>query len=232
VTPASTWYPNLGAFTFPTLFVRLFPDEVEALAAGRPDGPAAQAVIARLDRCTARLPGAVFVSGDVCAPTDSPSFAADPSVSSGAGAWRSLTGSAKVRAAFETGRSCRIALRPYRRMNRTREFRLFFHGRTLRAMSQYNLDRHYARLAGRQEALWQAGQEFAAAIAGLLPADNQVVDVYLCSDGRFLIVDLNAWGPPTDPLLLKTWDRDWGETAGLRLMPKPVRMTGDISVSF
>jgi hypothetical protein len=59
-----------------------------------------------------------------------------------------------------------------------------------------------------------------------------VVDVYLCSDASLLIVDLNRWGEDTDPKLLKTWDRNWDETVGLKLIPPPVAMKGDVSVSF
>ena len=232
MTAVSNWYPSLSAFTFPTQFVQLRSAEIEALVGQRLEGPEAGAVLVRLQNCISQLPGAVFVSADVCAPTDSPLFGTAPSVGAAATAWRMLSSSPKVRTAFQNGLTRRLAVRPYRRMNRTREFRLFFHQRVLRAMSQYNLDRHFARLAGRQEMLWEAGRAFAADIADFLPIETVVVDVYLCSDGHFLIVDLNAWGPPTDPLLFKTWERNWAEDAGLRLMPKPVRMTGDISVSF
>jgi len=62
--------------------------------------------------------------------------------------------------------------------------------------------------------------------------DDLVVDVYFTSDDRVLIVDLNPWGDPTDPLLFKTWDRDWAEEAGIKLIPRPVKMKGEVSVSF
>jgi hypothetical protein len=231
--PISTWYDSLGQFSFPTAFVKLRRAEVEAFLRSDPEDAAARDVIARMQLLMRDLPGSCFVSADVCAPTDSESYGTGPSIAYGLVAWRLLTGSQKVRSAFEQGLTERITIRPFRRMNRTREFRLFFQKRTLVGMSQYNLDRHFARLAKRERELWRRAVKFAEQILDFLPADDLVVDVYFTSDDQVLIVDLNPWGSPTDPLLFKTWDRDWnGESSDIKLIPGPVKMKGEVSVSF
>ena len=44
------------------------------------------------------------------------------------------------------------------------------------------------------------------------------MDVYFTSNyERLMIVDLNPWGPETDAKLF-SWDENWDETPGLRLM--------------
>ena len=53
------------------------------------------------------------------------------------------------------------------------------------------------------------------------------MDVYFTAEHRILIVDLNAWGEPTDPLLMRTWDRDWSAPADIVLMPPPVAICKD-----
>jgi hypothetical protein len=230
--PISDWYAALGQFSFPTVFIELTQDEIEALVAEEMDSPAAKTVAARIQQAIHALPGSCFVAADVCAPTDSESFGAGPSVSYGRAAWRLLASSEKVRNAFGQGLTRRITVRPYRRMNKTREYRMFFSQRELVAMSQYCLERHFGRLAKRDKEIWRRGQKFAAQIKAFMSRDNVVVDVYYTSDNQVLIVDLNPWGPPTDPLLLKTWERDWETEIGVKLIPKPVKMKGEISVSF
>jgi hypothetical protein len=231
VIPISQWYSELSEYSFPTVFVHLGAEERQALLENRPECPAGTALMSRLKSAVKAVPGSVFVATDFCAPTDSPRFRYGSGVFSAMAAWRLLASSAKVRQALGQGVE-RLVVRPTRRMDRTREFRLFFFQRQLKAMSQYNLDRHFSRLERRSEELWQLAQEFAKPIAGLLPTDTVVVDVYLTSNRKFIIVDLNQWGPPTDIKLLKAWDRNWEEPIGLRLISKPVKMKGDISVSF
>ena len=58
------------------------------------------------------------------------------------------------------------------------------------------------------------------------------MDIYFTADHRILIIDLNKWGDPTDPLLLRSWDRDWSVPAGIVLMPPPVAVEGNPNVSF
>lgn len=228
----SSWYTALSDHTFPTVFVRLSAGELAALLAGDRDADDARHTFVRLDAAIHALPGACVVGTDVCAPTDTvPGGRARP-LHSGRAAWERLAASAKVREALRGGVTDRLVVRPYRRMDRTREFRLFIRDAQLLAMSQYCLERHFRRLARRVPQLWEQGREFAREIIPLLPAATLAVDVYLTSEGRFLIVDLNPWGPPTDPLLLRTWDRDWREPLGLRIIPEPVKMKGDVSVSF
>ena len=228
----SDWYSSLGEFSFPTVFLRLGPADVQALVQGEMHGPAAEEMMRRLQRAIKSLPGFGFVGADSCAPTDSPHFRYGAGLFAGRSAWRLVTTSEKVRNAFQRGETERLTVRPFRRMDRTREFRMFFFGRKLVAMSQYFLERHFHRLEKREDEIWTRGKDLATRIAPFLPQNTLVVDVYLCSDGEMLMVDANSWGGDTDPKLLKTWDRNWEEEVGLKLIPRPIKMKGDISVSF
>jgi hypothetical protein len=228
----SDWYASFAEHTFPTVFVRLNPAEIDALRRQDGDAEATRGLIERLGLAMASLPGSSFVSADVCAPTDSALFRPGHGTTNARTAWQLLAASAKVRQALQERRSERLTVRPFRRMDRIREFRLFFHARQLAGMSQYHLDRHVTRLARRQEEIWERACRFAATVRAFLPTDHVAMDAYLTSRAQFLIIDLNPWGAPTDPLLFRTWERDWKEVAGLRIIPPPVMMKGDVSVSF
>lgn len=49
-----------------------------------------------------------------------------------------------------------------------------------------------------------------------------------------MIIDLNEFGLPTDPLLLKSWNINWYDVPEpkLKLMPPPFRISGEVKVSF
>ncbi len=143
-----------------------------------------------------------------------------------------LRSSNKVRAALNQNLTSRLYVRPYRHINTIREFRLFFYQRELKAMSQMNLQRHFARFDKKHDYLWNEAQKLAVNIGPWLPRDNLAVDIYFCANGDILIIDMNQWGEPTDPLLLRTWDREWREIIGLKLIPPPMKMRGNISISF
>ncbi len=231
------WYPVLAGHTFLTSFVRLRPEAVAALAAGRAEKskehPEVAEAILSLRQPMAAIPGNCFTSVDSCAPTDTERFEEKRgAVFSPESAWRYLALSPKVQAAAAAGEVEYICLRPFRRMNRTREFRLFIRDGKLNAMSQYHLIRHFRRLEGVKQEFWKKAEAFVAEIAWLLPLRELVMDVYFTSDHQILIIDLNGWGSPTDPKLLNDWGRDWSEPAGIVLMPPPTRITGDVNVSF
>ncbi len=230
--PISSWYASLGDVTFPSVFIPLSADTSKALLAGDEASTAARTGLEALRQGLGAFTGVCVVNADVCAPTDSPQYQPRSGVFTAATAWRLLATSAKVRTAFSEGHTTRLVVRPFRRMDRTREFRLFIHRRQLAAMSQYCLERHFRRLAGRTGEIWERGLAFAVRLASGWPADTLVADVYLTSDKRLLLVDLNPWGPPTGPLLLRSWERDWETPAGLKLIPPPIRMAGDVKVSF
>ena len=99
-------------------------------------------------------------------------------------------------------------------------------------MSQYNLNRHYRRLEGVRKRYWRLAEEFVQNIIWRIPVKTLVVDVYFTSSERFIIIDLNCWGKPTSPLLLKTWERDWSEVSGIHLIPPPTKISGEVKVSF
>lgn len=230
--PISSWYSSLADVSFPTVFVRLSAREIELLLDGDVTVAESQRLAARLQAAISALPYLSFVGADVCAPTDSPHYRPGKGLSSGTVAWQWLAASPKVQAALRADQTERLTVRPFRRMDKTREFRLFIHEGRLAAMSQYCLERHFARLDKRQAEIWEKGLQFTATIRAFLPSPTLIADVYLRSDGQVMLVDLNPWGPPTAPLLLRTWDRDWQQTLGLKLIGEPVTMKGDVSVSF
>ncbi|RMD74827.1 MAG: hypothetical protein D6820_15945 [Lentisphaerae bacterium] len=229
----STWYPDIGSYSFPTVFLRLSRQHVEAIFNQDPEQPAAKDLIARCDYIIDHLPGSCFLHADTVAPDDAPAFkASEGAVHYGITAFTYLATSRKVHTALRQGETCRIGLRPYRRMDHSREFRLFIHNRRLFAMSQRFLKKHHPRLQRRAAEIWEQAQNFVNDIAPLLPLETLCVDVYLTSTVHFMILDLNPWGPPTDALLLRHWEHDLDNPLGLLLVKKPNRISGDITVSF
>lgn len=234
------WYPDLAPFTWDTKFVKLSPEMVALLAAGKPEdddevlhSPEAKALMRAMEGPLAEIPGNAFVFVDVCAPTDTARFAGKRgAVYSARSALNNLLESRKVAAAAQRGEVGYICMRPFRNITRAREFRLFIRNGALSAMSQYHLIRHYRRLEGVKERYWQMAEEFVAEIGWRLPVKDLVMDIYITSGKKILIVDLNAWGGETDPLMLLTWERDWSVPAGIRLMAPPTAVSGDVTVSF
>ncbi len=231
------WYPTLASHTFLTTFVRLRKEAVSALAEGVKEGgrkrPEVRDAIESLRQPMKAIPGNCFTAVDVCAPTDTERFALKRgAVFSPESAWRYLAESKKVRAAAATGRVEYVCLRPFRRMNRTREFRLFILDGELNAMSQYHLIRHFRRLEGVKQDYWNLAEKFVGSVSWLLPVRTLVMDIYVTSERQILIVDLNPWGGDTDPLMLRSWNRDWSKPAGIVLMPPPTRISGEVKVSF
>ncbi|MBR2509257.1 MAG: hypothetical protein IKB71_05875 [Lentisphaeria bacterium] len=231
------WYPALANRTFLTSFVKLRSEAVKALADGikydeNPDSPIAQ-TINELRIAMNAVPGNSFVFTDCCAPTDTERFLnKNGAVFSAESAWNNLAQSFKVRENAAAGKIEHICIRPFRRMNRTREFRLFIYEGQLSAMSQYYLIRHFRRLEGVKEAYWEKAKKFIDEIIWLLPVKTLVMDIYFTSDNEILIIDLNPWGEPTEPLMLDSWDRDWNTPAGIVLMPVPIPISGDVNISF
>ena len=234
---ASVWYPSLAAKTFLTTFVKLKSESIKALAEGiteddDPQSPVNTA-IADMKEAMGSFFGNSFVFTDCCAPTDTERFLnKNGAVYSAKSAWKILASSEKVRRSAATGNVEHICIRPFRHMNRTREFRLFIHDGKLSAMSQYYLIRHFRRLEGIKERLWEKAEKFVEEIIWLLPVKTLVMDIYFTSDEDIMIIDLNQWGAPTEPLMLDTWERDWSEKAGIVLMPPPIQISGDVNISF
>ncbi len=229
----SQWYAALGEYSFPTIFLPLDSEESAALTSESLEGPAPNRVIKRLQRAMNNLTGACFVGADVCAPTDSPRYRPGRWVSFGKTAWRLLAGSEKVKSAFLAGQTRTLTVRPFRRMDRSREFRLFIAERRVVAMSQYHIEEGFLpKIVARQEQLWKGAQTFGSHVARRLHEADVVVDVYLTASRHWLIVDVNDWGPPTDPLLFRDWEQDWAAIPGARFVPRPVKMKGNVSVSF
>ena len=226
------WYPALGEYTGVKTFLKLAPAELELLADGTTRGKEVRKMIERL-KLAMRSGGYFFIATDVCAPTDTERFAAKRgSVHSAESAWYFLAASEKVRNAVRAGLVEYLCVTPFVRIDLTREFRLFIHEGELKAMSQYNLIRHFRRLEGIREELWKSAERWFAEIAWRLPVKNVVIDIFLNGDNEVHVIDLNPWGGPTNPLLLRSFDRDWSKVTGLVLMPPPMKISGDVAVSF
>lgn len=229
----ANWYQELADHTFPTSFVKLNTEELQALAEGQSEGEIAEEVRERLKMPMDSFPGNCFVFTDTVAPTDTERFEGKRgAVHSPKSAWRYLTESKKVKTAAANGDIEHICVRPFRRMSKPREFRLFIKDGELKAMSQYWLIRHYRRLEGRKDFYWTRAKELIENIAWLLPCPDIVMDIYFTGHNQILIIDLNPWGNPTNPLIFRTWDRDWNEMTGIKLIDPPVQVGGDVNVSF
>ncbi len=235
------WYPYVSAHTFLTAFVPLRCDAVELLAEGvngefaqdRDKCATSKQVIKDLDLAMEIFPSNRFLTVDTCAPTDTERFASKGgAVHSARSAWHFMLRSLKVAQAAAAGDVNFLCIRPFRTLNRTREFRLFIWNGTLSAMSQYNLDRHFVRLEKVKEEYWKLAEKFVEQLCWALPIKTLVMDIYVTSDNKVLIIDLNPWGCDTDPLLLRSWDRDWSKPAGIVLMDPPTAITGKVNVSF
>ena len=232
------WYTALAEWTFPTSFVRLKDEATAYLASSdeereNADSGFVSGLIAELGKVMARFTGAKFVSVDSCSPTDTERFEnKHGAVHSAESAWRYLCLSEKVRLAAENGEVKHICIRPYRHITLAREFRLFVAGGKLAAMSQYNLIRHFYRLDGVKDEYLKLAEEFVSNVAWKIPEERVVIDIYITSSNKVMVMDLNPWGEPTSPLLLRKWERDWSTPAGIILMEIPCKISGNVNVSF
>ncbi len=232
----SDWYADFADASFPTVFIRLTDAEKHDLINNN-DGEGKKRLWSRLVNAIGSINGGVVINADCCAPTDSAAFRRRRILHTPISSWKQLTTSDKVLAALKDGKTDTLCIRPYRRMDRAREFRLFIKGGELLAASQYDLSKNYPRLQRKQDELWNALKDFYnESIKPFSKYENVVVDVYMCGDGHILVVDFNEWGGDTAPLLLRSWDQDLEEFLKVRhpllLLGAPVKMGGDVSVSF
>lgn len=232
------WYTSLAEWTFPTSFIRLKDEVISYLASSDEERQnrgedTVAGVIAELEKVMSRISGAKVVCVDGCFPTDTERFENKRgAVHSPESAWRCLCMSEKVRNAARAGEVKHICVRPYRHMTLAREFRLFVVNGKLMAMSQYNLIRHFYRLDGVKEQYLKLAEEFVSNVAWKIPQERIVIDIYITSSNKIMVIDLNPWGEPTSPLLLRKWERDWSEPAGIVLMELPCKVSGNVNVSF
>lgn len=233
------WYPYLSAHAFPTTFVRLRPDAIEFLALDEirrrvVPKEISKLVVEDLGKVMSRISGNCFTSVETCSPTDTERFRTKRgAVYSPESAWRYLCLSEKVHQAAIEGNANFVCLRPFRRINPAREFRLFICNGELAAMSQYWLTRHFPQLDKDGKVFWKKAEKLVKQVIWQFPVDNFVMDIYVTSSGKLLIIDLNPWGNPTDPLLLRSWDRDdWKDIPGLQVMQPPTKISGDVNISF
>lgn len=227
------WYQRLSEDCFPTVFLELNLPELEALGQGDTESEVVQEILPELQRVMSAFRGAKFFSVDTVAPTDTERFQLKRgSIHSAASAWKVLASSGKVRNAVAAGNVTSICIRPFRRMQQAREFRLFIKDGKLVGMSQYWLIRHFYRLPERLPRYWQLAWELVERISPKLPVPDLTVDIYFTKTGQILIIDLNPWGSPTDPLMYNTWDRDWSQPGECLIVPPPCKVTGDVDVHF
>lgn len=227
------WYPRLSVNSFPTSFVFLRDYEIQALADGVTESDAVDGVIPRLEAAMSNYGYNRFVFADHAAPTDTERFLNKKgAVRSAKSAWKILVSSEKIRQNASDGKVTAICVRPFRRMNPAREFRLFIKNGLLRGMSQYWLVAHFPHMMRHREEYWNLAQEFVKTNAFALPASDVVADIYFTSSREILIIDLNPFMPPTDAKMFNTLDTDWSTEQGLKIIPVPHKVSGDVNVSF
>ncbi|MEI3039453.1 MAG: hypothetical protein V8T90_10390 [Victivallales bacterium] len=228
------YYPLFAHCSMPATFAFLRDPEIEALAKGEYAGKYADSAIRRISEAMRPFRGKHFVSTDFAAPTDSPRFLSSKrgSVVSASSAWISLAGSAKIRALAAAGDVQCVCVRGFRVFDIPREYRLFIRNGQLVAMSQRFLIRHFRRLVRRQEDYWNVALRFFDEIKSALPVDTLTVDIYITCNRKVIVLDLNPWGDPTDPLMFRDWNREITEPLGCLLVPPPCMISGDVNVSF
>ncbi|MCF7791407.1 MAG: cell division cycle 123 family protein [Victivallales bacterium] len=217
----SNWYLTLADYTFPTTFVKLRESDVKLIADGVNDGDEVSQIKKRISNAQKAFTGATFISADIVVPTDTERFRSKKgSVHSAQSAWDNLVNSKKVRKAAADGRFEYLCIRPFRNMTHAREFRLFICEGELKLMSQYWLYRKFYRLDDRRETYWNKAKDLVEEISWLLPSENVVLDIYFTSGEKIILIDFNKWGEPTRPLLAETWNLDWDEEHGIKILEK------------
>ncbi len=229
----SSWYNSLANYSFPTSFVKLNDEEKQLIIDGIYEGEKTLSVIHRLHGAMKVFFGSKFVFVDCAAPTDTERFKSkNGAVHSAESAWKFLVLSEKIKKSIASGQSDHICVRPYRRMGKPKEFRLFIRDKKLLGMSQLWLVRHFRRLESIKGRFWKKANEFFAEVSWLLPSVSCAVDIYFTSSGRILIVDINPWGGSTSPLMFRDWNHDWENDGGIKIIPPPIKVGGDVKVSF
>ena len=228
------YYQKFSHCSMPAVFVVLQPSEAAALAAGETEGSTVEGVVRRMSDAMRNFSGKRFVSVDFCAPTDCPRYLSSKrgSVASAQSGWYSLVTSQKVRDMAAAGLVQCICIRAFRTFDVPREFRLFIKDGKLAAMSQRFLIRHFRRLEKRTEEYWNIAEEFVSSVRHLLPVPDLAVDIYITSRKKVIMLDINPWGEPTDPLMMASWNRDLSTPLGCLIVPPPHTISGDINVSF
>lgn len=228
------YYPKFSHCSMPARFVPLQPEEIAALAAGETEGEVVKGVIRRISEAMGHFFGKRFISVDFCAPTDCPRYLSSKhgSVASAESGWYSLVTSPKIREMAASGLVECICIRAFRTFDVPREFRLFVKNGKLAAMSQRFLIRHFRRLEKRTDEYWKLADKFVKSIESQLPEKDIVVDIYITSRKKIVMLDLNPWGEPTDPLMMASWNRDLSTPLGCLIVPPPHTISGDVNVSF
>ena len=228
------YYQKFSHCTLPAEFVMLKPEEAAALAAGETEGDTVKGVIRRISEAMGHFFGKRFISVDFCAPTDCPRYLSvkHGSVASAESGWYSLVTSPKIREMAAAGLVECICVRAFRTFDVPREFRLFVKDGKLAAMSQRFLIRHFRRLEKRTDEYWKLADDFIQSVSMALPVPDIVVDIYITSRKKVIMIDLNPWGEPTDPLMMASWNRDLSTPLGCLIVPPPHVISGDVNVSF
>ena len=228
------YYQTFSKYLLPASFVTLQPDEIEALAEGKTEGPVVKGVIRRISEAMRHFRGKRFISVDFCAPTDCPRYLSSKhgSVASAESGWYSLVTSPKIREMAASGLVECICIRAFRTFDVPREFRLFVKDGKLSAMSQRFLIRHFRRLEKRTDEYWKLAEKFVQSVENVLPVKDIAIDIYITSRKKVIMLDLNPWGDPTDPLMMASWNRDLSTPLGCLIVPPPHTLSGDVNVSF
>ncbi len=231
------YYTSLSAVSFPTVFVPLTAEELQALAKGCKEGDVVKNVVERIAGAVKNLPASRFISLDTFSPVDTERYREKKgAVCSPESIWSILCDSARTREEAANGTIKNIVIRPFRRMDVAREFRLFIKGKKIAGMSQYHLVRHFQRLVEREEEYTNLAASFVEKIAPFLPEEDVVVDIYITHTRRIILVDLNKWGKTTDAKMLK-WEELEKFNPGTDrpkygIVPAPRKISGKLQVKF
>lgn len=231
------YYSSLSAVSFPTVFVPLTEEELSFLAKGEKDGKCVENVLERIAGAVKNLPASRFISLDTFSPVDTERYRKKRgAVSSPASIWAMLCDSARTREEAAKGTIRNIVIRPFRRMDLAREFRIFIKGKKFAGMSQYHLVRHFQRLVEREEEYMSKVSSFVEKIAPFLPEEDVVADIYITHTRRVILVDLNKWDKSTDAKMLK-WDAlekfvPGTDKAMYGIVPAPRKISGKLQVKF
>ena len=231
--PMQKWYPALSAVCFPTIFVSLTEEEIKALAAGTLEGNCVENVIGRISGGVKNLPAPRFISVDTFSPVDTERYKEKKgAVNSAKSIWNVLCSSEKVRREAAEGRVTNICIRPFRRMDVAREFRVFIRDGKFAGMSQYHLVRHFRRLVEREAEYMALASDFVEKIAPFLPEKDIAADIYITHTRRVLLVDLNSWGGNTDAKMLKWEQLQETQKPLYGIVPPPRKISGQLEVKF
>lgn len=216
------WSPALLEYSIPSVWLKLTPEWVDAIAAtfDDKDHPALIPLAKEIQktiiwenvfpRLSSRSPKDTFYTsheyGLMCKN-------ADEVLTRFAGSMRIMDDLSSYKRAEIAPH---IVLRKWKDMKPYEEFRVFIRERVLYCMSQmYYREGAMPQLRGKRMFIWEKAEKFVKEIAPYLPAHDSVCDVVVpLSEEKAYLIEVNPWNPSkTDPCLFK-WEEILGQSTG------------------